>query len=605
MIRLFEDERGPRIDVVDEPTLLHTLDALRQNQGTAFTYVNEAGAEEDQSYAALVAEAEAVAGGLLQLGLRPGDRVGLVLPRARDFVPLFWGAVRAGVVPVPMAPPLRADSANAWLAAAKGIVAKAGASLLVVDDELEGFAWSLVGGQLRRVCTRGALPHEGAAPPAPVVAPDDLCFLQFTSGSTSRPRGVRVTHASLVANTDAIMRDGLETRPNDRTLSWLPLYHDMGLIGFVISTVRYRTPTTLLSTLGFLKKPALWMHTADKHRATITFAPNFAYALAVRRTPEPQSLDLSCLRVVGCGAEPIRADTQRAFFEHFAPSGLDPRASLACYGMAEATLAMAFVALDAPLQTERLDPEPYRTEGRCVPATDGRAVEFVCCGLPMKGHELAVRGPDGKPLGERQIGELYFSGPSVADGYEGDEEATRQTFTPFGVKTGDLGYLSGAQVYVTGRSKDLLILNGRNYDPQDIEACVAEVDDVRKGNVIAFSTPGADSEKLVVVFETKAPSTDLERKVQAHLQTSLGLRATLLGLPPGSLPKTSSGKLQRRDARARYLAGTLGQRAGRWSHRAKLALALAHGIVRRLNARVASASSGRHHPSPEERDSPR
>ncbi|MBI5548378.1 MAG: AMP-binding protein, partial [Deltaproteobacteria bacterium] len=406
------------------------------------------------------------------------------------------------------------------------------------------------------------------------------------------------THRNLLANAHAIMHDGLRTTPQDIGVSWLPLYHDMGLIGCVLSPFWYAVPMTYIPTLTFVKHPGIWMETVSKERGSLTFAPNFAFAMARRRTPEAklQKLDLSCIKVIGCGAEPNHPDTLRAFVEHFGKAGLNPGALLPCYGMAEATLAMTFCGIGSGLRTDRIDADLYHSSGRAQPPADaeaaqtpGKTLEFVSCGKPFPGHVLCVVGEDGNALPDRTMGEIVFAGGSVTAGYYEAPEATAEVFTPEGLRTGDLGYLVAGELYVTGRKKDIVILNGRNYDPQTIEWEVAEVEGIRKGNVVAFSVPGASTEQLVVVAEAKEglDLTALAKAVKTRVQETLFLTVgdvVLLGA--GQLPKTSSGKLQRRRTREQYLEDALGTEGVRTLGGSAEKLMLAKHLGRGMFARV-------------------
>src|SRR5262249_19285642 len=355
------------------------------------------------------------------------------------------------------------------------ILESAAADMLVTTAQVERVLWSVVGKvpTLRDLVTVQKLKERREAPEQrPTVLPSDPVFLQFTSGSTAAPKGAVVTHRSLVANGSCMLGEGLGGAGSDDVgVSWLPLYHDMGLIGFVLAPLVGLIPIVFIPTLQFVKRPVLWMEVIHKHRGTLTFAPNFAFARVTKRASEADLArwDLSCLRVVGCGAEPINAGTMRAFVARFEKSGLKPEVLLPCYGMAEATLAMTFVGLDERI---KVDAGPEGT------------AENVSCGKPFPGHEIGIFDDDGRRLGEREVGEIRFRGPSVAGGYFRNPEATRQTFGADGwLRTGDLGYVAGGDLYISGRSKDLIIVHGRNYYPQGIEWQVEEVPGIRKGNV--------------------------------------------------------------------------------------------------------------------------
>ncbi len=522
----------------------------------------------------IVSRATRVAAHLWDLGVRPDDRVALVLPESADFVHAFLGAVWAGFVPVPMFPPLGLGGLDAYAERAAGILEASGARLLVTSGRLQNLLWSLTSriDSLEAVVDIEDLQKPTRTQPdlEPVDANSAL-FLQFTSGSTSSPKGVKVTHKSLAANLQAIVRYGLQMDPpNDSAVSWLPLYHDMGLIGMMLGPLLWEIPACYLSPLDFVMYPESWLEAMSDRRATATFAPNFAYALAAKKIPPEvvETLDLSCVRLAGCGGEPIQRKTMEAFIEHFEPAGFRREALLPSYGMAEATLAISFIDVKERYGVETVSPEAYEQERRAVPISaddsdDEHSAnhEFVCCGSSFPGHTIKIVDEEGRELGEREVGEIVFDGPSLTAGYFDQPELTAETFSDIGLRTGDLGYLADGELYVTGRKKDLIIVNGRNIDPQTIEWAVADLEGVRAGNVVAFSVPGAISEEIVVVAETKGARDldDLGRAIRRKVSRELGLGVSRVELvEPAMLPKTSSGKLQRSKARRQYLAGELG-----------------------------------------------
>jgi len=538
------------------------LEQLAGSEHDAHRY-RDNGSVAELTYGELIAEADRLARGMHRLGVRRGDRVGLVLHRARDFIPAFLGCVRAGFIAVPLYPPLTLGQFASWAETTGRMLGTARASLLLADPPVAYTLRSLRDQipSLRDVVSMTDLPEGGELHGAP-VSDEQVVFLQFTSGSTSAPRGVRVTHGSLWANARAIMVDGLHASPEDRGVSWLPLYHDMGLIGFVMSPLVTRTPVTFISTLDFLKRPEVWVRTMSEDRGTISFAPNFGYALAARRTKSTEGLDLSAMRVLGCGAEPIQPDAIRGFFERFSDTGLNPSAFLACYGLAETTLAVTFAGMADELKVDHLEfaSEPARDDAAGIRRIYPR-IPVVSCGRALPRHRVSILGADGEPLPDGRVGEVFVEGPSVADGYWDDEEATRRVFVDGGVKTGDLGYLSEGELHVTGRLKDTIIVRGRNFDPTPIEVAAGRVAGVRMGNVAAFSLSGDLTERIVVAAEYREgdPSTieaDIVRSVQRHVGLTV---SEVVLIEAGSLPKTTSGKLQRSATREQYLDGKLGR----------------------------------------------
>jgi fatty-acyl-CoA synthase len=365
------------------------------------------------------------------------------------------------------------------------------------------------------------------------------------------------------------MIDSLEVNSDlDKAVSWLPLYHDMGLIGFVIATLVAQIPVVFIPTIAFVKHPGIWMETVHKYRATVTFGPNFAFDLAAKRAAKiSRTTDLSCLRVLGCGSEPINPKTMESFIAAFAPLGLKTNAILPCYGMAEATLAIAFDNLHKPMRKLVIDRHAYETLNIARPLAPGegstdpkKIFELVSCGRTFSGHEIRILNDKGKLLPEGRVGEIVFRGPSVTPGYFQNPEASRQLLQGGWLHTGDLGFILDGDLYVSGRQKDLVIINGRNYPPQAIEWIVEEIAGIRKGSVVAFSVNGDSTEKLVIIAETTmTDSEDLALAISNQVRSALGLtvyRVVLVGR--GSIPKTSSGKLQRRQTKALFEGGQLG-----------------------------------------------
>jgi fatty-acyl-CoA synthase len=555
-----------------EETLNAACDAIAHIGHKGYTFLDNDLTPADWSYSEACGEAKRLGACLQTLGLTKGDRLALVLNAPEDFVLSFLGAVSMGVMPVPMYPPLALGRLDNYIDRAAGILRVSGAKALLTTKELIPLLQPVLSRvpTLQSILDIESLQQMGdLALNEPGTRPDEPCFLQFTSGSTSAPRGVIVTHRNLIANAKATIKS-LEIHPDtDRAVSWLPLYHDMGLIGFVIATMVAQIPVVFIPTIAFVKHPGVWMETVHKYRATITFGPNFAFELAAKRAPKTSRInpDLSCLRVLGCGAEPINPKTMESFIAAFAPLGLKPNAVLPCYGMAEATLAIAFDHLHKPMQKLVIDRHAYETRGIARPigadeeVTDPkRKFELVSCGRTFPGHEIRILNNTGKPLPEGQVGEIVFRGPSVTPGYFQNPEASRQLLQGGWLHTGDLGFILNGDLYVSGRQKDLVIINGRNYPPQAIEWIVEEIAGIRKGSVVAFSVNGDSTEKLVIIAETTMTnSEELALVISNQVRSALGLavhKVVLVGR--GSIPKTSSGKLQRRQTKALFEEGQLG-----------------------------------------------
>lgn len=526
------------------------------------------------SFADIEQRTRRLAAGLQQLGLRKGNRVALILPDNDAFVLTFLAAVRVGIVPVPIYPPTGLGQLSGYLDNTKHIVRKSGAQVLVTVPMIK----AVLGGvqahcpDLQHVVNYATLQESTNDFRPEDVGPNDVAFLQFTSGSTSRPKGVVLTHANLLANIRNIGVEGLALDPTvDVGVAWLPLFHDMGLIGFVLTPLVHTVSVVFMSPLMFLKRPAIWLNAMSRYRGTITFGPNFAYALAVKRVRESElkGVDLSSWRVAGCGAEPIRPETLEAFAATYEKYGFRKEAFYPAYGLAESTLAVAF---SRGVPTDRVKASTLWSEGRAEPVEEGDedSLRIVNCGPAFEKHEVAVFPMEDEtaanPLAERHVGEVRLRGPSVSQGYFEEPELSAKAFADGWFRTGDLGYLVDGNVHICGRSKEVIIVNGRNFYPQDIEWEASQVEGVRKGNVVAFgSADSGERERVVLAFET-ASSEPAEHQrmvtaIRSRVQESVGIALDdIVPLSTGVLPKTSSGKLQRTKARDLYENGQLTER---------------------------------------------
>ena len=525
------------------------------------------GLEVRRSYAEIRQASLGVACALREAGLRRGDLVAIVVNGAEQFLTTLLGASISGVVPASLYPPATTSDLPRYLELTARILRTAGARAVVTSNGLvAGFE------KMRPVCPdlRFVLSREqlDAPPREPDHAPslDDLAFVQFTSGSTSAPKGVALTHRNLSANIDAINgASGLALSAEDAAVSWLPLHHDMGLVGMALSPIYCARPVFLLTPQAFVKRPAEWLRAISRYRATISFAPNFAYDLCVRRIKDcdVEGVDLSCWRVAGCGAEPIHAPTLAAFAEKFRPVGFRETSLLPSYGLAEHVLAATFSPRDRRPRVEQVHADDLNERRVVIPleGDDQPAATLVSCGLPLPGHQIRIVDERGRELSERHVGEITLTGPSVMLGYYRDDDLTRRTVRQGWLHTGDLGYLSGGELFVCGRAKDVIIVNGRKYHPQDLEWGVDDLPGVRRGRAVAFGTAQSGGpDRVVIVVErggSVAPGV-LRDAIRRRIVDLHGLYVDEVVLvPSGTVGRTTSGKLQRAAIKARYECGDL------------------------------------------------
>ena len=543
----------------ESTTLVSSLAALPRGDERGYVFVGLDREERYFSFEAMEKEAYRRGAHLQALGLAKGDRIALVVAEPHEFVLSFLGAVVAGVVPVPVYPRASFRNVEGYVEILAHICATSGCRAIVCMESNREIV-AMVEEHESVALEHVLVVPESFAGPAPDfqsvdITPDDLLFLQFTSGSTSRPKGVKVSHQNLVANARAFLGPhGLNISPADKTVSWLPLFHDMGLIGFVLGPLVCDLQCVLMPTEHFGRMPRLWLEKIHSHRGTITYAPNFAYGLLTKRVRDRdlESLDLSCLRVAGCGAEPIRAKTLLEFAERLAPCGFEPTAFVPSYGMAESTLAISFHQLTHPMIVDRVDPEAMKAgDARPAPADLPNALELVSCGVAFPGHELAVVDDQNRPVAERKVG--------VTSGYFQNPEATEESWREGWLHTGDLGYIADGNLYICGRCKDLIIIRGANYYAHDMEWEVGDLEGVRRGNVIAFSVMEDGLEQLVIAAEAaRADAAALRESIPKRIQTEFSLTPDrILIVPVGTLPKTSSGKAQRRKTVMMYESGQL------------------------------------------------
>lgn len=545
-------------------------------------------------YRELMLEAGAVSDGLQAEGLVPGDRVLIMLPTGRDYFNAFFGVLLAGGIPVPIYPPARRGQLEDHIQRQSGIVQNARPSVLITDEVARAMARVLMSRveTLKAISTVAELQGNAGAFVRAQPLATDTAFLQYTSGSTGNPKGVVLSHANLLAN---IRADGaaVEATERDVFVSWLPLYHDMGLIGAWFGALYFGVELVIMSPMVFLGRPARWLRAIERYGGTLSAAPNFAYELCVNniRDKDLKGLDLSSWRVAMNGAEAVNANTVGRFIERFSPYGFDAKAMSPVYGLAECSVGLAFPPLGRGPVIERLERETLATRGVASLAgpNDADPVQVVACGQSLPDHEIRIADEFGKELPDRQLGRIQFKGPSATTGYYRNESATRTLFQGEWLNTGDIGYMADRELFVTGRIKEMIIRAGRNIFPEEIEAAISEVPKIRRGRVAVFGSEDKKSgtERLVVVAETRiSDETERSALVQTINDIVIGLTDLppddVVLAPPGTVLKTSSGKLRRNDCRDVYERGAIGvAREAHWRRTIALVLAGFKPLIRR------------------------
>jgi fatty-acyl-CoA synthase len=521
-------------------------------------------------YADLRNSALILARRLAGLQLERGSRVALVAATTPDFLRFFFACQYAGLVPVALPAAVHLGGHTAYVEQLRGLLESCNAALAMAPAAFIPFL-SEASRKLRlrfigEPTAFDALP-ESQTDLKP-LGPDETAYIQYTSGSTRFPRGVVISQRSVMSNLAGILQHGIKIRPGDRAGSWLPYYHDMGLVGLVLCPLAAQVSVDYLDTRDFAMRPRRWLTLMSEARATISFSPPFGYELAARRTkPEDAAgYDLSAWRVAGVGAEIIQAKTLQRFAETLAPSGFDPQAFVACYGMAECSLAASFAPLAQGLQVDRVDAEylavqqiAKEIDAETAARSPTRISRFVKCGPPLPGHQITIRDGAGVALPERHTGRITVRGPSVMSGYFRQPECTVEALSADGwLDTGDIGYQAEGSIVVTGRRKDLIIIKGRNVWPQDLEYIAENQPEVRSVDASAFSVPGPDGEECAVMVvqcrvQGNAERAALVQRLRRRIHVELGIDCVIELVPPHTLPRTSSGKLSRSEARQGYL----------------------------------------------------
>ncbi|MDY0874288.1 fatty acyl-AMP ligase [Dongia rigui] len=518
------------------------------------------------SYAELRDRARDMAQRLAGLGLERGSRIVLIADTDPDFVVAFFATQYAGLLPVPVAIPTSLGGREAYVAQLRQQLSGCDASVALGPPSLMGFLTEAAEGlpHLRLV---GTLADLAAMPantgtPRPFAA-DEPSYLQFSSGSTRFPKGIEIHQRVLMANAYAITHHGLNIVESDRCTSWLPFYHDMGLVGFLLVPATGQVSVDYVATRDFARRPLTWLKLISENHSTLSYSPTFGYELCVKRMRGESDFagNLSSWRGAGIGGDMVQDGILRRFSETFSPFGFQHKAFVPSYGMAETTLAMSFAPLDREYRVDHIDRAGLENQEANPVAPGKSARSLVACGPALAQHRFEVRDETGSALPERRIGRIFFQGPSVMAGYFRQPELTAEALSADGwLDTGDLGYLIDGEIVITGRAKDLIIINGRNIWPQDLEWTAESLPDLRRGDAAAFSVLGEnDEEQVVVLIQCRisdlAARTKLKQDIAGLLQRSMGVEARVELVPPKGLPQTSSGKLSRAKAKANYLQG--------------------------------------------------
>ena len=555
-------------------TLAQALDYAAEGE-TGFNFYNGIGKlSAVLPYKNLQKEAKSLARRLLGLGPERGARVAMVADTHPNFMRYFFACQYAGLVPVPLPASIYLGGREAFVKQLRRLLVSCKADIAIAPEEYLPYLREAADGlDVTYYGSTNAFVHlpEEQVELDPSGA-HELAYLQYTSGSTRFPRGVMITQQTVMSNLSAMITYGIELQQSDRVVSWLPFYHDMGLVGMVLAPLAAQISVDYLSPRDFAMRPRLWLKLMSENRATISFSPPFGYELCQQRLRpnDIKTFDLSSWRVAGVGAEPITPEPLRRFAETLAPAGFNKSAFVAGYGMAECTLAVSFSPLGLGLIADNVERDHLANFQKAIPVNTATGnmtsgvKTFVSCGEPLPGYDVQVRNDHGRVLPERQVGTLFVRGPSVMRGYFNDDEATQAALSEDGwFDTGDLAYRNANSIVITGRAKDLIIINGRNIWPQDLESIAEQQPDVRTGDASAFSLAGADgTDKAILLVQCrdpeKATDSELAVNIKSRIRREFGIDCKIELVPRHTLPRTTSGKLSRSKARQDYIQRTVG-----------------------------------------------
>jgi len=572
-----DDAALPR-RLADFPTMIKALEYAGKGQRGFNFYDTRGDLSEVLTFHNLMLSAQKIGQKISASSISKGESIALIAETSPDFLAFFFGSQYAGVFPTPLPLPTTFGQREGYVAQLALQMKSCKASAVICPHYMKSLVTEAAK-MVKSVTFCGTTEEfsDSVSGEGPLFepTPEDIAYLQYSSGSTRFPHGIIVTHASLMANCHGISAHGVELRDGDRCVSWLPFYHDMGLVGTVLACLGSQVTTDYIATEDFARRPMTWLTLLSRNKGTLSYSPTFGYDICARRVSDNllSEFDLSSWRVAGIGADMIQPDVMAAFARRFKTTGYKPSAFVPSYGLAECTLAVSFMPLDTGIVTDLVDERilsgEFTIEDLAKAKKAGRTNgsypmrKVVNCGKPLPEFTVEIRDPDGALLKDKEIGRIFVKGPSVMQGYFDDPESTRAVLTKDGwLDTGDMGYMLKGCIYIVGRVKDLIIINGKNHWPQDIEWAVEQIAGVRAGDSAAISIPGEAKEEVPLVLIQCRFSDDEDRRklvegAKKTVQQIAGVSCRIELVPPKTLPRTSSGKLSRAKTKAKYMSGEL------------------------------------------------